>query len=119
MPTPTMCDRLAALFRSRPGQEIGWRELAHVAGGAAWRTRCADLRRAPYNLDVRNRWWNVTCGDGSTYRESVYWVVIPQQDEEHEEEGTRAEGPARISDVALPQQPSETSSGVVQSELPL
>lgn len=37
-------DDLERLFMSKPGVWIPWRDLAHVGGVCAWRTRCSDLR---------------------------------------------------------------------------
>ena len=69
------CAKLAALFRAHPGRRFTWRELAAVGGGAGWRTRVSQLRRAPWRMQIENDWWDVTTQDGSTYRESVYWYV--------------------------------------------
>ena len=51
----TLCDVLAAYFKRRPHVWIDGKELATVAGGYAWRSRCADLRRAPFNMRIENR----------------------------------------------------------------
>lgn len=50
----SLCDRLADYFRSRPDQWIDARQLLPIAGFAAWRTRLSELRKPPYNLDIRN-----------------------------------------------------------------
>lgn len=58
----TLTDRVACLFRSRPGQWIDWRDIAQVGGGMGWRTRISNLRYPPYSLDIENR----------TYRKAGY-----------------------------------------------
>lgn len=42
---PNYRDRVAALFKAKPGQWIPWHELAAVGGHLAWRTRVSDARR--------------------------------------------------------------------------
>ena len=51
----TLCDRLAAFFRAHEGEWLDGMELARIAGSYAWRTRCSDLRRAPYLMVIENR----------------------------------------------------------------
>ena len=51
----SFCERLATLFRARPGEWIDARDLMARGGTFAWRTRVADLRRAPFNMDITNR----------------------------------------------------------------
>ena len=51
----TLCDRLAAYFKARPGEWVDGMSLARVAGHYAWRSRVSDLRRAPYGLVIENR----------------------------------------------------------------
>ncbi len=43
--TTTYRDRVAALFKAKPGQWIEWHELAAIGGALAWRTRVSDARR--------------------------------------------------------------------------
>lgn len=50
----SLTDRLAAYFKARPGTWIDGMELSHVAGGYAWRSRCADVRRK-YGMTIENR----------------------------------------------------------------
>jgi len=52
---PTLTGTLAAYFRAREGEWIDGMELARVAGSYAWRSRCSDLRRAPYLMRIENR----------------------------------------------------------------
>jgi hypothetical protein len=68
----TMCARLAAFFKARPGEWIDGRDLATVAGAYGWRTRVSDLRRQPYNLTIENR---PRREDG--YTRSEYRFVVP------------------------------------------
>lgn len=51
----SLCARLDAFFRARPGDWIDGRELAMVAGAYAWRSRVSELRRPPYNRTIQNR----------------------------------------------------------------
>ncbi len=61
MPDPRLSRRalVAALFRSRPGEWIDWREIARVGGGAAWRSRVAELHGAMHieNRVIRHADW--------------------------------------------------------------
>jgi len=52
---PSLVERLAGLFRSRPGVWIDGRALAPIAGAYAWRSRISDLRRAPFRMRIDNR----------------------------------------------------------------
>ena len=72
----TLCDHLAAYFQARPNQWIDGRELAKVAGAYAWRSRCADIRRAPWHLTIKNRLRRVDRPDGSKYTISEYRLVV-------------------------------------------
>ena len=49
----TLNDKLEHFFKASPGTWIDGRELAHVAGYAAWRTRVSDLRKR--GLTIENR----------------------------------------------------------------
>lgn len=51
----SLCNKLAAYFKARPGQWIDAHELLGVAGFAAWRTRISDLRRQPFGMVIENR----------------------------------------------------------------
>jgi hypothetical protein len=46
-------DTLEAFFRARPNTWIDGKELATVAGGYGWRSRCSDLRKR--GMTVENR----------------------------------------------------------------
>ena len=51
----TLNDRLAAYFADRAGQWIDGMRLAQIAGGYAWRSRCADLRKRGMVIENRQR----------------------------------------------------------------
>ncbi len=59
----TLNDKLAALFRSKPHQWLRAQELMSVAGQMGWRTRCSNLRKPPYAMDIQNRLRTVRSGD--------------------------------------------------------
>jgi hypothetical protein len=65
-------DKLAAYFSARPGQWIDGKELATVAGGYGWRTRCSDLRKRGMAIENRVRHFMV---NGSRYSVSEYRYV--------------------------------------------
>ena len=69
----TLCDRLAAFFKARPGAWIDGRELADVAGAYAWRSRVSDLRREPYYMAIENRQRKV-----GEYTVSEYRFAVPE-----------------------------------------
>jgi hypothetical protein len=66
----TFTDRVAALFKSMPGQWIDGEVLGKVAGKYAWRSRVADARRA-YGMRIINRQRTVETPIGS-FRVSEY-----------------------------------------------
>ena len=51
----SLCARLARYFLAREGQWVNARELLTVAGFAAWRSRLAELRFAPWSMKIENR----------------------------------------------------------------
>jgi hypothetical protein len=51
----TLNDRLAAHFRAHPGEWIDGKELATIAGGYGWRSRCSDLRKRGMTVENRQR----------------------------------------------------------------
>jgi hypothetical protein len=71
----TLVDRLARYFQARPNVWIDGRELGTVAGGYAWRTRCSDLRKAPYVMRIENRKQRVTKANGEKFTISDYRYV--------------------------------------------
>jgi hypothetical protein len=68
---PSLAAQLAAFFRARPNTWIDGRNLARIAGYAAWRTRCSDLRRAPYRMTIENRQRHVRL-DGQAFTVTEY-----------------------------------------------
>ncbi len=70
------CQRLAALFLRHPGVWLDGRQLATVAGFYAFRTRCSDLRKPPYNLTIENRVRRLKDSAGKPYKVSEY-VYLP------------------------------------------
>ncbi len=71
----TLCDRLARYFQARPNAWIDGRELGTVAGGYAWRTRCSDLRKAPYHMRIENRKQRMQKMNGEKFTISEYRYV--------------------------------------------
>lgn len=65
---PTFNQMLALHFKQHAGEWIDARTLLPIAGFAGWRTRCSELRRAPYCMDIRNRTRRVNGYTVSEYR---------------------------------------------------
>jgi hypothetical protein len=83
-PTPagrSLTAQIAAYFQANAGREIEMQELAARFGTGGWRTRVSNARKAPFHLDIRNRYWTERRADGSTYRVSVYWLAQVEQRE--------------------------------------
>jgi hypothetical protein len=51
----SFCAALARVFIARRGEWIDGLELSQVGGVYAWRSRIAELRKAPWYLDITNR----------------------------------------------------------------
>lgn len=68
------CARLARYLVLRRGQWIDGRVLAGIGGAYAWRTRLSDLRKAPWFLDIENRYRHVN-EDGRKWIVSEYRLV--------------------------------------------
>ena len=68
---------LAAYLTVRPNRWIDGKELATIAGGYGWRSRCSDLRRAPWNLTIENRQERVKLPNGQRFTRSLYRLVQP------------------------------------------
>lgn len=68
------CARLARLLLNNRGHWIDGKQLAQVAGGYAWRTRVSNLRKAPWFLDVENRYRHVS-EDGRKWVISEYRIA--------------------------------------------
>ena len=72
---PSRVERVAALFRSRPGEWIDDTTL-HTEGGCdAWRTRISDCRLR-YGMTIDNRLLHCDWGTRSQYR---YRPAAPAQ----------------------------------------
>lgn len=71
----TLCARLAAYFAARPGVWVDGERLATVAGKYAWRSRCSDLRKPPFNLTIENRQRVIVSSTGRRYKVSEYRLV--------------------------------------------
>jgi hypothetical protein len=67
-------ERVAQLFLSNPNRWMDWREIAHVGGGAAWRTRLSEARRKR-GLTIENKVERHTTDDGQRYTSSAYRLV--------------------------------------------
>lgn len=63
----SLTDRLAAYFRAHPDEWVDAHVLLGIAGFAGWRTRCSELRHAPYFMTIENR-----TRRGQGYTESCY-----------------------------------------------
>jgi len=72
MPQATRVDLVVALFRAHPGEWLDGRELAHVGGAYAWRTRVSDARRLLGRIDNRVRRLSEA---GRTWQVSEYCYV--------------------------------------------
>lgn len=80
----SLCDHLAAFFAARPHQWIDARQLLPIAGFAGWRTRCSDLRKPPFNMDIQNRWRTVNGYRVSEYRfvpKDLFQLTAPNADQ--------------------------------------
>ena len=73
----TLCDRVATYLKQRPDVWVDGRELSHIGGYAAWRTRISDLRRAPYGMQIENRVRTVETPQGK--RKISEYVYRPAQ----------------------------------------
>ena len=72
--------KLARYFAARPNQWINAKELLHIAGFAAWRTRLSELRRPPYNMVIENSVERIDC-DGDMLTLTRYRYVPREQEE--------------------------------------
>jgi hypothetical protein len=48
-------DKLEAFFKAHPNTWIDGKELATIAGGYGWRSRCSDLRKRGMTVENRQR----------------------------------------------------------------
>lgn len=72
--------QLAVFFLARPNVEVSALDLVPL-GGLAWRTRVSNLRKSPWNLDIRNETRTARRADGSAYKASFYRYVPAQAQE--------------------------------------
>lgn len=73
----TLTDKVAEVFRCRPGQWIDGHVLADTGGYAGYRTRVSELRYSPYSMVIRNRTLRVLLPDGRRITESSY-MYLPE-----------------------------------------
>jgi hypothetical protein len=71
----SLAGKLADFFHRRPNCWVDGKTLSLIAGQYAWRTRCSDLRRAPFNMVIENRQRHVAVG-GETFTISEYRFVV-------------------------------------------
>lgn len=76
-PASTLCDRLQAYFVAHAGEWIDGRDLARVAGYAAYRNRITDLRLLR-KMTIENRQRIEVLADGRRIRVSEYRYVPAQ-----------------------------------------
>jgi hypothetical protein len=87
----TLIARLARHFANHPGRWIDGHTLSAIGGCYAWRSRCSDLRRAPYNMRIENRQRRVAAPDGGTYVVSEYrFLPTNERTEEGQQAGVHA-----------------------------
>ncbi len=89
---PSLAEALAKFFLARPGVWTDGKQVASVAGWSGWRARLSDVRRPPYNLDVRNRRRSVRVGD-HTVRLTEY-CFTPAVEAQQESVDRGQHGPA-------------------------
>jgi len=88
--------QLAAFFRAHPFEFIDGRVLASIAGFYAFRTRCSDLRRPPFNMRIVNRQRRVTITSDTmtTFTVSEYCFQPGVGDSHREGAAVDVEAPA-------------------------
>jgi hypothetical protein len=69
----SLCDKLEAYLKDRPGMWIDGSEFERVAGKYAWRTRLSDLRRKR-GMRIENRVRTIK-RDGYSFKVSEYLFV--------------------------------------------
>jgi hypothetical protein len=72
----TLCDKMAALFRSRPLQPIDVSEQAAVGGVSGYRTRVSDCRRY-FGMDIRPEEPRAKWPDGKARPRAIYYPAQP------------------------------------------
>jgi hypothetical protein len=66
-----LCDRMALLFRSRPGEPIDVSEQAAIGGVSGYRTRVSDCRRY-FGMDIRPEKPMARWPDGKARPRAIY-----------------------------------------------
>jgi hypothetical protein len=69
----TLNDKMARHFRWTPNVWVDVMELAQIGGLGGWRSRLAELRFSPFNMNIENR--QLRWPDGR--RRSQYRLVQP------------------------------------------
>ena len=72
----TLCDKMAALFRSRPLQPIDVSEQAAVGGVSGYRTRVSDCRRY-FGMDIRPEQPMARWPNGRARPRAIYYPAAP------------------------------------------
>lgn len=72
----TLAEALAQHFKAHPGEWLNGLDLGRVAGSYAWRSRCAELRKPPFSMQIDNRQEHHTRPDGSRFTLSLYRYVV-------------------------------------------
>jgi hypothetical protein len=77
----TKCEALANFFQAWPDRWHDGETLAAYGGKYAWRTRVADLRRAPYLMQIDNRVRRVCDPNGKTLFKISEYRYTPAQEQ--------------------------------------
>ena len=93
--TRSLTSRLAEFFTANPNVWIDGRELAGIAGCYGWRTRCSDIRRPPFNMQIDNR-LRVIEIHGEPVTISEYRFVVVQEVRTEEETADDAPTPSAV-----------------------
>lgn len=89
---PSRLEALAAFFIARPNSWQSALDVMPIGGTLSWRSRVADLRRPPWNLNIRNRQRMVRRPDGTKVLISEYRNEV-QEVEQRREAGGGASTP--------------------------
>lgn len=68
----TLTARVAAHFKAHPNVWIDAREFLPLGGFAAWRTRLAECRKAPYLMQIDNEVERTQTSTGQKFTVSRY-----------------------------------------------
>jgi hypothetical protein len=75
LPAASLREKLANHFKARPNVDIDGLELGRVAGSYAWRSRVAELRFPPYNMNIKNSQPIEKTAAGLTFKRSLYRYI--------------------------------------------